>query len=84
MKSRATSADIFNAVANFFQENQLLWKSLAGACTDGAPAMIGLKSDFIQRVKERSPSVIGTQCVLYCEALASRALPPEMKEVLDL
>ena len=47
MKSRATSADIFNAVANFFQENQLSRESLARACKDGAPAMIVLKSDFI-------------------------------------
>ena len=31
MKSRATSAKIFNVTANFFQENQLSWESLAGA-----------------------------------------------------
>ena len=31
MKSRATTANIFNVVANFFQENQLLWESLAAA-----------------------------------------------------
>ena len=42
---------------------------------DGAAAMISLKSDFIQRVKERKPFI-------YREALASRT--PEMKEVLDL
>ena len=46
--------------------------------------MIGLKSGFLQRVKERNPSVIGTHCVLHREALASRTLSPKMKEVLDL
>ena len=84
MKSHATSADIFNVVANFFQDNQPSWQSLAGACTDRAPAIIGLKSDFIQRVKERKPSVMGTHCILHREALASRILPREIKEVLDL
>ena len=38
MKSQATSADIFNVASNFFQENQLLWESLAGSRTDRAPA----------------------------------------------
>ena len=45
--------------------------------------MIGLKSGFVRRVK-RNCSVIGTHCVLHREALASRTLPPEMKEVLDI
>ena len=53
MKGRATLAEIFNVVANFFQENKLSWESLAGACTDGATAMTGLKSGFIKRVKEK-------------------------------
>ena len=83
MKSRATSAEIFNVVVNFFQENQLPWESLAGACTDGAPAMTGLKSGFIKRVKKNS-SVIGTHCILHRKVLASKTLPHEMKEVLDL
>ena len=54
MKSRATSAEIFDVVANFFQENQLPWESLAGGYTSGAPAMTGLKSGFIKRVKEKN------------------------------
>ena len=46
--------------------------------------MTGLKFDFIKRVKEKNSSVIGTHCILHREALASRTLPHEMKEVLDL
>ena len=45
-----------------------------GVRKDGATAIIGLKSGFIQRVKERNPSVIGTHCVLHREALALRTL----------
>ena len=84
MKDRATSAEIFDVVANSFQENKLSWKLLAGACTDRAPAITGLTSGFIERVKEKNSSVIGTHCILHREALASRTLPHEMKEVLDL
>ena len=52
MKSRATSPAILNAVSSFFQENQLSEELLAGAYTNGAPAMLGLQSDFIQRQKK--------------------------------
>ena len=84
MKSCATSAEIFNVVVNFFQENQLSWESLAGACTDGAPATTGLKSGFIKRVKEKNSSVIGMYCILHCRVLASKTLLHEIKKVLDL
>ena len=84
MESRTTSADIFNIVSNFFEENQLSWESLVGVCTDGAPAMLGLRSGFVKRVKEKNPSVVGTHCIIHREALASRTMPPEMKDVLNL
>ena len=53
MESYTTATDIFQVVSNFFQENQLLWYSLVGVCTDGAPAVLGLQSGFISRVKEK-------------------------------
>ena len=57
MESYTTVKDVFQVVSNFFQENKLLWDSLVGVCTDGAPALLGLQSGFITRVKEKSPSV---------------------------
>ena len=57
--------------------------TISKACIDETPAMTGLKSGFIKRVKEKNSSVIGMHCILR-EALASRTLPHEMKEVLDL
>lgn len=84
MESRTTSSDIFNVVTNFFEKNKLSWESLVGVCTDGAPAMIGLRSGFVKRVKEKNPSVIGTHCIIHREALASRTMPTKMKDVLNL
>ena len=83
-ESYTTATDIFQVVSNFFQENQLSWDSLVGVCTDGAPAMLGLQSGFITRVKEKIPSAIGTRCILHREALASRTLPAEMRDVMNL
>ena len=83
LESHTKSADIFNAVSKFFQENQLSWESLVGVCTDGTPAMLGLRSGFIARVKDKNPSVVGTHCVLHRETLASITLPFGLKNVLD-
>ncbi|XP_076063460.1 protein FAM200C-like [Oratosquilla oratoria] len=71
-------------VSDFFQENQLSWESVVGVCTDGAPAMRGLRSGFVTKVKERNPSVMSTHCILHLEALASRTLPVEMMDVLNV
>ena len=84
METSTTATDIFQAVSNFFQENQLSWDSLVGVCTDGALAMLGLRSGFIKRVKEKVPSAIGTHCILHREALAYRTLPAEMRDVMNL
>ena len=84
MESCTTAEAIFHDTSNFFQENQLSWESLVGVCTDGAPAMRGLRSGFVTKVKEKNPSVMSTHCILHREALASRTLPAEMMDVLNV
>ncbi|XP_076045277.1 zinc finger BED domain-containing protein 5-like [Oratosquilla oratoria] len=84
MESFTTAEAIFDVISDFFQENQLSWESLVGVCTDGAPAMRGLRSGFVTKVKERNPSVMSTHCILHREALASRTLPVEMMDVLNV
>ncbi|XP_076034823.1 zinc finger BED domain-containing protein 5-like [Oratosquilla oratoria] len=71
MESFTTAEAIFDVISYFFpQENRLSWESLVGVCTDGAPAMRGLRSGFVTKV-ERNPSVMSTHCILHREALAS-------------
>ncbi|XP_064083078.1 protein FAM200B-like [Macrobrachium nipponense] len=50
----------------------------------GAPTMLGLQSWVCHKVKENNPSVISTRCILHREALASRTLPAEMRDVLNV
>jgi len=83
LESHTKLADIFNAVSKFFQENQPSWESLVGVCTDGAPSMLGLRSGFIARVKDKNPSVVGTHCALHRKTLACTTLPFELKNVLN-
>ena len=35
-------------------------------------------------MKEKNPSVVGTHCIIHREALASRTLPTELRDVLDV
>ena len=55
-----------------------------GVCTDGAPAMLGFRSGFIARIKQKSPNAVGSHCVMHREALASRTLPATMKDKLAI
>ena len=60
------------------------WEKLVGVCTDGAPAMLGCRSGFITRVKQKNPDTVGTHCVIHREALASKTLPAAMKNKLAI
>uniref|UniRef100_UPI00358FE70F protein FAM200C-like n=1 Tax=Myxine glutinosa TaxID=7769 RepID=UPI00358FE70F len=84
LETYTTAADVFEMVSKFFEENRLSWDALVGVCTDGAPAMLGLRSGFVTKVKQKSPSAIGTHCVIHRESLASKTLPAEMRDFLNL
>ena len=46
--------------------------------------MLNLQSRFITRMQEKYPSTVNTHCILHCEALASRTLSVEMRDVLTV
>ena len=60
----------------------LSWQKCVGICTDGAPAMLGVNSDFVAHVKRIVPSVITNHCMIHHEALASKTLPDELQSLL--
>ena len=83
LKSRTTAKDIFEKVSNFFEEHDLDWQNLCGVCTDGAPAMLGHKSGFQTLVKGKSPSIIGSHCMIHRQALIMKNIPELLKNVLN-
>ncbi|XP_042221384.1 protein ZBED8-like [Homarus americanus] len=84
MSQDIKATDVFEVVLNFFDENRPLWDSLVRVCTEGAPPMLGSRSGFVNKVKKKSPSVVVTHCVIHREALASKTLPAEMRDVMNL
>lgn len=71
--------DVMNLVNEFFEEENINWGSLVGVCTDGAPAMLGVRSGFVTLVKQKNPTVESTHCIIHREALAARTLPENLK-----
>ena len=83
LETTTKADDVLAVVSTFFEENNLSWDRLVGVCTDGAPAMLGSRSGFITKIKQKSPSAVGTHCVIHCEALTARTLPVELMNSLN-
>lgn len=83
LEATTTGEDVFNMVNSFFEIHGLEWKNLCGCTTDGAPAMIGCRSGFQSKVIEKNSSAKNLHCMLHRQALASKTLPSELKEILN-
>ena len=83
LETTAKADDVLAVVSTFFEENNLSWDRLVGVCTDEAPAMLGSRSGFVTKIKQKSPSAVGTHCVIHREALAARTLPVELMNSLN-
>ncbi|CAH1964559.1 unnamed protein product [Acanthoscelides obtectus] len=71
----ATTEDIFNSISNFVEKNDLDWKKLIALCTDGAPAMIGVRSGLAkkpQKLRQTLDSAIRIVNYIKSSALNSR------------
>ena len=82
LQTTTKAANVFLLLDEFFQRNQIMWEKVGSVCTDGAPAMIGNKSGFVALVKANVSDLITNHCVLHRHALASKTLPPHLKDVL--
>ena len=83
LKTTTGSADVFETISTFFDTMGLDWNKVCGIGTDGAPAMLGSKSGFQAKVKEKSQAK-DFHCIIHRYALASNALPGSLKDVFDL
>ena len=59
------------------------WKHFIGVCTDEAQAMLGCRTGFQTLVKEKSPNVICTHCIIHRQALTVKTMPDELLHVLN-
>ena len=72
-----------DSISTFFETEDLQREKPCGVCTDGAPAMLGSKSSFQMKVKEKSPQVKRVHCMIHRYALACKTLASSLKNVLS-
>ena len=82
LETTTTADDVLSTVSSYFDKNNLSWDKVVGICTDGAPAMLGSRSGFITKVKQKNPHIVGTHCVIHREALAAKTLPQALQDTL--
>lgn len=75
--------DIFEIVDNYLKFANLPWEKCIGVCTDGAPAMTGSVKGFTSFAKKKNENIIFTHCFLHREALMTKTLVGDLREVLD-
>ncbi|XP_042858681.1 zinc finger BED domain-containing protein 5-like [Penaeus japonicus] len=78
-----TGSDIFTKLDTKIREEGLSWDQCVGVCTDGAGAMLGKRKGLKARVLQVAPHINFTHCIIHREALASKALNPELSSVLQ-
>ena len=84
LETTSQAANVMQLVDAFFKEERLDWGKLVHACTDGAPAMLGARSGFVELLKQKNPKVVTLHRIIHREALASRTMTPPLKEALEM
>ena len=84
LETTSKAVDVFQMLIDFFDKTELSWSKLVGVCTDGAPAMIGANSELISLVKQKSPAIQGTHCVIHKALLVSKTIPKRLHERMSV
>jgi len=81
LSTTANATDVIKIIDEYFKDNKLDWEKLAAITSDGAPAMLGIKSGVVTLAKEKSSSLIANHCCLHRQVLSSKYMPEDFSEV---
>ena len=84
LSAAITAADVKAVVDSFLKPTSLVGRIFKYICTDGAPAMICVKSGFVTLMKNEWPHVTFSHCSLYRNTLAAKTLPIDLVKVMDV
>lgn len=79
-----TASDIFKVFTEFFSDKAIPLTNITSCAADGAPAMMGRRSGFLQLLKREHPDILVVHCVIHRENLAVKNLSPELHEILNV
>ncbi|KAK9758543.1 hypothetical protein QE152_g671 [Popillia japonica] len=66
------------------EANDLPCERVIRICTNGAHAMTGCRSGFIELAKKKNPKAIGSHCIIHRQALTCQSFPESLNTVLNL
>jgi len=69
-------------VSTYLAKHGIQWEKLGAICTDGAPAMLRVKSGFVALAKKKAPSLTSVHCAIHRQALMTKTLPDSFKDVM--
>ena len=84
LSATTAAANVKARVDSFFEANELSRQNFKHICTDGAPAMIDIKTGFVTLVKNEWPHATSSQCSLHRYNLASKTLPLYFLEIMEV
>ncbi len=76
LKERTRGEDIYNEFKKYVTENDIPIHKLVAITTDGAPAMLGVRSGFIALCRNDPdfPDFVNYHCVIHQQALAGKVV----------
>ena len=74
-----TALSVFSKLDNYFSEHEVMWSKCKSVSTDGARAMVGVRSGVVALIKQVAPEVVSIHCILHREALVAKKLANEEK-----
>lgn len=78
-----TGECMFDLFVKATEPFEIDWKKCVSICSDGAAALTGKYSGLITRLKTIMPNANWVHCFLHRQALATKKMPPELRQVLD-
>ncbi len=84
LPTRTAADNVMHCLDEYFTEKGLDWKYCTGICTDGVAAMMGKHHGVVKQIQERAPEAKWTHCFLHRESLATKQMPPELHEVMNI
>eukprot|EP00102_Acyrthosiphon_pisum_P010115 XP_008178283.1 PREDICTED: zinc finger BED domain-containing protein 5-like [Acyrthosiphon pisum] len=83
LTEHTTGADICYAINSYFIEKRIMWSKRCDLSSNGGKSMSSCYSGLLTRVKAVSPLVKWTHCCIHRQALGSKPLPVDLKDILD-
>ncbi|XP_067949668.1 general transcription factor II-I repeat domain-containing protein 2-like [Watersipora subatra] len=84
LTERTTGENIYQAFKAYIDSHKVSMHKIISVATDGAPAMVGVYSGFVNRLKENNPQMIAFHCIMHESILCAQLKDDYGSLMLDI